>query len=111
MFQESDALVDHVIHVSARLLELFLRDHLFYPPRIQVDEITRAAAKVGQVFDGQEGITQRGAKAGWRAELSRPGRAELFMVELGLEQRCGIGGQVFFVLLQEADQEIAIELA
>jgi hypothetical protein len=33
------------------------------------------------------------------------------VVQLGAEQRCGFGRQVFFVLLQEASQEIAIDTA
>ena len=53
MFQDGDRLVDHVIHVGARLSNFSCADDFFHPARIQVDEIAGAAAEIGEVLDGQ----------------------------------------------------------
>ena len=53
MLEDGDRLIDDVIHVGAGHVELFVRDHLFDKARIEIDEIARAAADMGQVLDGE----------------------------------------------------------
>src|SRR5712664_1428547 len=60
MLQDRDRLLDDVVHVSTSNFPLLLGDHLFDPARIQVNEVTNAAAKIGEVFDRQPKATWTG---------------------------------------------------
>ena len=61
MFQDRHSLTDDMLHVGARLVELFIAQELLYPAWIEIDEVARAAAHVCQVLDCQ---TQP-PRAGW----------------------------------------------
>src|SRR5688572_17690540 len=62
MLENRGRLVYHMFHVSLRVLELLVSDHLLHPARIEVDEVTRATPDIREVLDGQ-------------AEAARAGRA------------------------------------
>ena len=51
--ENRDGLVDHVFHVGFGLVELFAGDDLLHPSRIEINEITGAAADIGEMLDGQ----------------------------------------------------------
>src|SRR4029077_7760514 len=60
MFQDRRCLVDNVLHVGARLFELFTGEQLLDPAWIEVDEVARAAAHVCQVLDREAQTTGAG---------------------------------------------------
>ena len=58
------------------MIELFCADELFYPARIEVDEVAGAAAHVGEMFDGE-------------AQAARAGRAHHQPVMIAREMFVG----------------------
>src|SRR4030095_16096616 len=53
MLQYRPCLIDNVLHIGARLVELLVGEQLFYPARIEVEKVTGTAAHVGKVLDGK----------------------------------------------------------
>src|SRR5262249_20133121 len=58
MLQYRHTLIDDVIHISTRDIELLLRNNLLHPTRIEIDEVTGTATKVRQMLDGQTQTTR-----------------------------------------------------
>src|SRR6266545_2100880 len=60
VLQNRHRLVHHVFHVSFGLVGLFVADDLLHPARVEIDEVTGAAAEIGEVLDGQTQAARAG---------------------------------------------------
>ena len=75
MLENGNRLVDDMLHVCFADLELLLREDFLHPARVEIDEVTRTAAEIGQVLDGQ---TQT-ARAGRAHHQPRPSAWKMFV--------------------------------
>ena len=76
MLQNGHGLIDDVLHVGAGLVELLVGDDLLHEARIEIDEVARAAAHVGEMLDGE-------------AQAARAGRAHHQPVVVAREMLVG----------------------
>ncbi len=81
MLHDGDGLVDDVGHVLLGDVELLLAEHEFHETRIQINEVARAAAEVGEVLDGEA----QPARAGGADHDPRLAAREMLVVDLAAE--------------------------
>ncbi len=72
----------------------------------------RAVLGTAERVDGDEGVAQWSAESLRRAKLRSPGATALFVAKIRVgKQSGGFGGEVLFVVLEESEKDVEVELA